>query len=789
MSTKDTGGSKATGVSRRDFLRLAGAGAGAGFIIAACRPNAREFLEQSPHEIPEDTVSGLENWYASSHGENGVIVRVIEGRAKKVEGNPIHPVNGDPSADLYKPTGKLNAKGQALVQELYHPDRIRRPLVQEPRGSGSFREIEWDEALDRLYAFLNAAREEGRSGDVVLVSDPIGGVGGGIASRFMSAYGGQYLTYQALDDINLRRALSDLLGGDTLPEFDIANTRYLYTFGADFLNGWIAQVRHSKHYGEFRQGGEKRGRMVAIESRFSLTAANADDWVPLKPGGEGKLALSMAQVLVESGLADEGAAAALFGEDPAEALRPYAPEAVAGDIGVTAERIRELAEDFGDPGHGPALAIGGGSAGAHTNGVANLRAIYALNFLVGSVGEPGGVILNPSPPVGLDSLFGDGAGLVAAPSASHEDMRRLTGRMASGNVRLLMVRNADLIHGLPGQLGFETALDRVQDIVSFSSFLDDTSLHADLILPSHVALEDWGAWSPNPGPGHQVVNVSQPVVNPFNDTRGFADVLLAAAQDLGLEGELPWESSYAALQEVADLLRNAGGGNVEGASPEAYWVDLLRQGGWWDADRRAPAAPRPPRIELKADASIAGSSSEYPYYLVPFEQLGIGDGRGAHLPWLQSLPDPISTATWVTWVEMNRQEALARGVKEGAVYRLESPGGVIEAAVYLNPATPPDVLAVPMGQGRRALGRWAEGRGSNPFDALVGQVDVDTGALAWAGTRVRLVDTGRRVRIPKMEGAVFVVDYGRLSAEDPFDRDSEVRIDREGFIIKVTGEK
>ena len=464
MSPKDTGSSKATGVSRRDFLRLAGAGAGAGFIIAACRPNAREFLEQSPHEIPEDTVSGLENWYASSHGENGVIVRVIEGRAKKVEGNPIHPVNGDPSADLYKPTGKLNAKGQALVQELYHPDRIRRPLVQEPRGSGSFREIEWDEALDRLYAFLNAAREEGRSGDVVLVSDPIGGVGGGIASRFMSAYGGQYLTYQALDDINLRRALSDLLGADALPEFDIANTRYLYTFGADFLNGWIAQVRHSKHYGEFRQGGEKRGRMVAIESRFSLTAANADDWVPLKPGGEGKLALSMAQVLVESGLADEGAAAALFGPDPAEALRPYAPEAVAGDIGVTAERIRELAEDFGDPGHGPALAIGGGSAGAHTNGVANLRAIYALNFLVGSVGKPGGVILNPSPPVGLDSLFGDGAGLVAAPSASHEDMRQLTGRMASGNVRLQMVRNADPIHGLPGQVGFETALDRVQTL-------------------------------------------------------------------------------------------------------------------------------------------------------------------------------------------------------------------------------------------------------------------------------------------------------------------------------------
>ena len=93
-----------------------------------------------------------------------------------------------------------------------------------------------------------------------------------------------------------------------------------------------------------------------------------------------------------------------------------------------------------------------------------------------------------------------------------------------------------------------------------------------------------------------------------------------------------------------------------------------------------------------------------------------------------------------------------------------------------------------MGQGHRAFGRWAEGRGSNPFKALVAQEDADTGALAWAGTRVRLVETGRRVRVPKMEGSVFVVDYGRLSAEDVFDRNSEVRVDREGFIVKITGE-
>jgi len=779
------------GVSRRDFLKLVGSGAAGGAVVVACRPNVREFLEQSPHEIPEDLVSGLENWYASSHGENGIIVRVIEGRAKKIEGNPIHPMNGDPSSDLDKPTGKLSAKGQALVQELYHPDRVRRPLVQEPRGSGNFREIGWDGedgALNRLRAMLELARQENRSSEVVLLSDPIGGALGAIANRFMSAYGGQYMTYEALDDLNLRRALTDVLGSDKLPELDISNARYLYNFGADFLNGWIAQVHHSKHYGEFRQGGEKRGRMVSIESRFSMTAANADDWVPVKPGSEGKLALAIAHVLLSEGMADDSAAQALFGPNPLSALSSYAPDLVSDSIGVPADRIRELATDFGDPKHQPALAVGGGSAGAHTNGTASLRAIYALNLLVGNVGKPGGLILNPEPPITLGSLIDEANGLVAGPSASLNEMRTLTDRMARGDVRLLMVRNADPVYGLPGQVGFERALDKVEDVVSFSSFLDDTSLHADLILPSHVILEDWGAWTPNPGPGHQVVNFSQPVVQAFSDTRGFGDVLLVAAQELGLEDDLPWESTYAAVQQLAEQLRSTGGGNVEGVTSEEYWVDLMRQGGWWNRGRRSSVSPRPSRIELNPEPAIAGAADQYPYHLVPFEQLGVGDGRGSHLPWLQSLPDPITTATWITWVELNRQSAADRGIKEGVVYRLESPGGSIEAAVYLNPATPPDVVGVPMGQGHRAFGRWAEGRGSNPFKALVAQEDADTGALAWAGTRVRLVETGRRVRVPKMEGSVFVVDYGRLSAEDVFDRNSEVRVDREGFIVKITGE-
>ena len=137
-----------------------------------------------------------------------------------------------------------------------------------------------------------------------------------------------------------------------------------------------------------------------------MTAANADEWVYVEPGLEGLLARSIAAVLIEDGLAVDTAAQALTGDDTAGFIAQFSPEQVAARLNyVTAERIREIAHEFAD--HQPGVAIAGGSAGAHTNGSSNLAAIYALNSLVGNVGQTGGVILNPSP-------------AVDAPAASHQ---------------------------------------------------------------------------------------------------------------------------------------------------------------------------------------------------------------------------------------------------------------------------------------------------------------------------------------------------------------------------------
>ena len=128
-------------LSRREFLRLAALGAGASAIITGCGPASRIVKRQHYKDMPEDNVTGKNIYYATTCGECsagcGLIVRTMEGRAHKVEGNPRHPVN----------RGGTCARGQATLQGPYNPDRYQNPGRQGKRGSGEFKTVEWDAAV------------------------------------------------------------------------------------------------------------------------------------------------------------------------------------------------------------------------------------------------------------------------------------------------------------------------------------------------------------------------------------------------------------------------------------------------------------------------------------------------------------------------------------------------------------------------------------------------------------------------------------------------------------------
>jgi len=706
---------------------------------------------QSSVKMPEDLVTGRDTWYATICQECsagcGTIVRVLEGRAKKIEGNPFHPVN----------RGKLCARGQAALQALYHPDRLNTPLRRTgERGSGQYKEIGWDEALREVTQKLAQLQEQKLADTVLLVTRPLRGHIARVTQLFSQSYGCQQVAYEPLEQTVLHTSIKQSFGAETLPDFDISSSGCILSFGADFLSTWLSPVRYGSNYGEFRQGNRKRGTLIQIEPRFSLTAANADEWVAIKPGAEGILALSLANVIISEGLADPRATSALTSGQGEKALADYTPQKVSQAVGIPESKIRGLARSFAKPaGGGTGLAIAGGSAAAHSNGAFNLKAVFLLNYLVGNIGKPGGIQLNPTPPV---------ISLAAkVPATPFQDWQRLAGRLATGQprpVNVALIHGANPVYGLPGAVGFTGALQKVPFIVAFSSFMDETSAQADIILPVNVPLEQWGADIPEPGPGFQVVSYQQPVVNQAGDSRSFADLLLTIGKGISpdMATALPWASHLEWLQKDSQELQKLNRGSVKDADFPTFWNKLLQKGGWWDesfsAFSKAPSVPVPPFPEATI-STFSGSEQEYYLHLIPFPSHSITDGAGAHLPWLQATPDPVTTSVWETWIEIGPETARNLSLAEGDYTQImSSPDSVLEAPVYINPLMPAGIVAVPLGQGHKFYTRYARDRGINVASLLAPISEKETGALAWAATRVKLIKTTKHRPLSKFEGVV-----------------------------------
>ena len=726
-------------IERREFLKLVGAGsvgAGAGVGLRESIKHPVEYL--IPYPVPPEEFSpGIVTWYntvcSMCAAGCGISVRTREGRAKKIEGNPSHPVS----------QGRLCALGQAGLQVLYNPDRLTGPLLQTgKRGLGSFMPTTWEEGLSQVGERLDLLRAAGRGNKIALLSQGVRGHLAGLFELLMDQLGSERLLHYDFDHPHtLYAAHNRFFGEQRLPYYDLKNTSYLLSFGADYLGSWISPVHHSLGFGHSRQGRpDVRGRFVQIEPRMSLSGAAADEWIAAKPGTEGILALGLAQRIVSEGhyRGDDR-------DDWVAALAPYATTQVAEQTGVPADTIIRLADTFVHT--DPSLAIGGGGAGGHSNGVDTLVAVNALNYLVGNVGKTGGLVFNPEPAIGEVSH---------SRQASYRSMLEFAEDARQGNIEVLILNNTNPVFTLPRAAEFSKALAEIPLIVSLSSFMDETTTLADVILPSHTYLESWGDDIPEPGVGFPIGAVSQPVVSPLYNTRGTGDIILGLAQRIGLSDVIPWSTMEDYLKDGWRKIYERGVSETSSDNFESFWTALLKAGVWGEkthADQGSftPAKNVIDSIGVQAP-EFSGSSEDYPFILHPYLSLTLHDGGAANLPWMQELPDPLTSVLYGSWVEMNPATAKKLGFTEGDLVDVESPQGRIRAPIYIYPAIMPDVVAMPIGQGHLKYGRYANNRGANPIEILSPQMEQHTGGLAWNATRVKILATGKRVKLVKTGG-------------------------------------
>ncbi len=348
-------------LDRREFLKLVGVCAGAA-AAAGCSEPAEKLI---PYVVqPEEITPGIAVDYASTCLECssgcGLHVKTREGRPIKLEGNPEHPMN----------QGRLCARGQASIGRTYHPDRIAGPATRS--GDGSLQPISWDDARGKLAAKLGSA-----AGKTWILGGPVGPSLDGLLDQIVAATGiAGRLRYEPFGDQALRDASQQVFGANAVPIFDLTGADLVVDFGSDFLETGRSPVEHARQLSEGRDVAVQANggaRVVCVGARQNLTASNADDWVPAKPGSEGVLALALAQAVANR----KGNAAVAAATERCEqrrgargcghrwrALRQARGEALRRDPRRGAAAGRRLVDD-GGPWHcgGGAAAERGGRRG------------------------------------------------------------------------------------------------------------------------------------------------------------------------------------------------------------------------------------------------------------------------------------------------------------------------------------------------------------------------------------------------------------------------------------------
>jgi len=481
-------------------------------------------------------------------------------------------------------------------------------------------------------------------------------------------------------------------------------------------------------------------------------------------------------------------------------LKEYSPKQVSSLTGISEETIVQIAEEFSS--HRPSIAISGRGVGMQTNGTYSQMAIDCLNALVGSIDAPGGLLLQkqPSfqkwPPVQRDAVAEkgllqpriDGAGSMPFPFAD-EVPYLLPEQIQKGKpypVDILMVYYTNPLFSLPEPERFREALGKVPFIVSFSPFMDETTTYADLILPDGTYLERWQDDYVEPGLGFPMFGLRSPALEkPLHDFRNTGDVLIEIGKGLGgaVARSFPWKDFQAALKDAIKGIHVAKRGSIRANDFEEFWKTLIDRGGWWDSFypfgewRKRFKTPsgkfefyslameqglRDPskksskgldqilkelKIEARGDKVFlphfekprsVGEEKEYPFHLIHYKLMTTAEGRGANEPFLQEIFGPHLKERWDSWVEINPEIAVSMGIKDGDPIWVESKTGKLKGKARLFAGVDSKCIHIPYGQGHKAYGRWAKGRGINPNDLLVREYDYLGGFASHYSTRVKV---------------------------------------------------
>ena len=706
------------GLSRRQFLKVASL-TGLTAALNGCTDANRRLIPFVT--APEDIVPGEATWYATTCRECpagcGMLAKNRDTRVIKLEGNPLHPVN----------TGKLCPRGQASVQGVYNPDRYREPLKRLP--DGGFVPVSWAEAEKVVLDAMNSMGT-GSGRKILFLSDLTTGSEKEIIERFLAASGQRdHIMYEPYAYEALRRANADIFGFDAIPSYHIDRADFLVSFGANFLETWISNVGFARQFTRFREPGTKgKNPFIYVGPRLSVTGANADHWMRVPPGGQYAVACGLLNILLSENIWGGLSRDQL---DKAKNMATgFTPRAVAERTGVKEEALKSLAAAFMKAER--PLVLAEGMTYQDPEALVTARAANLLSGL-----RPGSMeAIDFSAPSSL-------SGVLRA-----DEMKKWVTVMRDGGVEILFILRTNPAFHLPRAWRFSEALKSVRLVVSLGSFPDETSGLAHLVLPANTFVESWGDYSPSP----DIYGLLQPVMAPVFSTRSPGDILLSLGRKLRGEKVFPEKDFYEVIRR--SWASKGGRAGSSHADTETGWQDALKRGGSFGASgtRPKPVRSATSKASTLTPPEISAKQSRQGLSFISYPTIQFFDGRMANRPFMQELPDPITAVTWSGWVEINPETARRLGVRNGDLVAIRSDAGTVQAAAHLYSGIDPETIAMPIGHGHTAFGRYARSEAENPSILCAGALD-EAGGLLHALSQVQVTKKGASVVLAHTDGS------------------------------------
>ena len=675
-------------VDRRKFLTLGGAAfAMAG--LSGCR-----FLPQMkavPYvRAPEEMVPGKPLMYTSTLTRGGygfgVLVESHEGRPTKIEGNPAHPAS----------YGATDVWAQAEILGMYDPDRSQSVMSNNEIAS-------WDQFLAIAHDTMKAQTAGGGSGIAILSETVTSPTLVGQRKSFLAKYpAAKWVEYEPATRDNIYQGTKLAFGRPLSPVYQMKGAKVIVSLDSDFLltDGNNSNVVYSRDFMSGRQirtkgkSGVARptmNRLYAFDTGYSLTGANADHRLPVKPS----------QV--------EGIARALYaaingGTD------------TAAPAGVNRKVFDALVKDL-KANVGAALMIPGDHQSAAVHALA-----HAINGLLGGIGK---TVIYTAP-------------IEFNPGNQIADLEALTASMNAGTVKALFILGGNPVYNAPADLGFAAAMnakegttDKVPLRVRMGRYEDETTRYCHWHLPESHPLEAWGDARAFDG----TASVVQPLIAPLYDSRSIIEIVaeLTGEPQPGYDIVHDKWTATAATPAVAAL----------------SWETMLVKG--VVSDTALPAVAVTPVSGLvavlpapAASPTLTNGQVEVAIRMDP----SLYDGRYANNSWLQELPKPITTITWDNAAHMSPRTAVRLGiVREDNILApihdslltplhnsagesdarsvgdvngkklvtLEVGGGKVTLPVWVLPGVPDDTITVHLGFGRTAAGKVGNDQGSDTY--------------------------------------------------------------------------